>query len=1041
MSFQGDVAGIGLAELLQSIARGRREGVLTLSARGGLRSTLGLQGGVLYFLPDPDEDPAIWKDRARQAYIADLDYRIDAVRMSEIARAHRIEMVYRLLDCEGVHFRFEPGPLPEPGKETVHSDESADGARMPQVHCDGVAVEFLLLEYARIGDELGGLGGDAWIQDCWIPRFKDTGELSQDVARFAKECDGKSSVAEIADRLGQPIRQVRLTILNQLQAGTMRFSMAREILVLAQAELSKGHVSRAATRLSAWVQLFEGGPIGRGDAELLQAEWKADRFSPLLNKMPTREARILLRRLDHALDDPKAELKHWREFHRLHRHDRIAHLHRVACECRSEDEEEWTPVRELLEVAREFREKDQPQRAAAILRLAAAQQPNSTPARLDVGMGLLAAGMVDEAAPWILDVAEALVEERAAEKALTPLRALIDADPSNRDARRLWSRARSLTVRRQLIKKHSLVGFAILAALTLGAWVQISNERKQGDRLAEVANLLSTPAEAQLMLDEYFHDSDSPQVASLREAILDRRREGELEVRAAWYEGFKEAQTECTLGDALVGLDRALALPRPPNLTTIKEEWPLPTDLFNGLAARLEGELAGLGEMELDDSEQITAEDDLARTLASLTTKLEAGAAGRDTGDLRERVVEIGETLRTRDQDRATAIRERDELDLITRQNMMLASARTHRAAGSLGKALEVYEDLLDLDENGKLTRLLEDEVAELRAHHGASQRARTLALDGRHDEARDLLADEFDDPNEVALPWVLDSFPAGAVAHMPDGAVHHTPFQLESRPGERLEIRLESPGCDPHTIVAEGANDRFVWMSRRPERQWQGEGRVEAPPVASGQDQIVCDRAGNLARLSSTATPLWQRSLSSLGGLARPPVFLPEKPGHLLVLTEDGDAWLLDGSTGDLEGPWPLGSSPVEGPTAITEGVVARLRDGRSLLWERRVKPTPIEETGAPGLAAARYGSEAGLSVLRREGAAFAEHESPWSDWVVRVEDEVYRVHKVGDRDGGFAVARDGEWSYFAWEAPHARLKQGRLWISDGAGLRAFAP
>ncbi|MCA8981500.1 MAG: DUF4388 domain-containing protein [Planctomycetes bacterium] len=1041
MSFQGDVAGIGLAELLQSIARGRREGVLTLSARGGLKSTLGLQGGVLYFLPEPDEDPKVWKDRARQAYIADHDVRIDAVRMAEIARAHRIEMVYKLLDAEGVHFRFDTGPLPDPGKETAHSDDSADSARMPQVHCEGIAVEFLLLEYARISDEAQSLGGDAWVSSHWIPRFKDAGELGKDIARFAKQCDGKSSIAEIADRLAWPIRQVRLTVLGQLQAGTMRFSMAREILVLAQSELSKGHITRAASRLSAWVQLFEGGPLGRGDAELLEAEWKADRFSPLLNRMPTREARLLLRRLDHALGDPALALKHWREFHRLHKHDHIAHVHRIACEFRCGDEEELTPVRELLDVARGFREHNQPRRAAAVLRLAAAQQPSSTPARLDVGMGMLAAGMPEEATPWILDVAEALIEDHAAEKALAPLRALIDADPGNREARRLWSRARSLTVRRQLIKKHSLVGFAILMALSLGAWVQIRNERTYGDRLAEVSNLLPTPAEAQMLLDEYFPDDNSPQVSALRDAILDRRREGEIAHRAAWYDQYKEAQTECTLGDAQVGLERALALPSPPRLTTIKEPWPLPSDLYNGLAARLENDLHSLGELELDDAEQIAEEDELSRTLVALTTKLTAVASGRDTGDLKERVVEIGDTLRKRDTDRAVAIKERTELDLITRQNMMLASARTHRAAGSLDKALKVYEDLLAIDESGKLARLLDDEVSEVRTNHETLQTARALAKEGRHAEARARLAKDFKDPEKVALPWVLDSFPAGAIAHMPDGAVHHTPFQLESRPGERLEIRIESPGCEPSTIVTEGSADRFVWLSRTPERRWQGEGRVEAPPVAAGQDQIVCDRAGHIARLSSEGDTLWDRRLSSLGGLARSPVFLPKKPGHLLLLTEDGEAWILDGATGDLEGPWPLGSGPVEGPTATSDGVVARLRDGRFLLWERRLKPTPLEENGAAGLAAARFGSEAGLSVLRRDGASYATHESPWCDWTVSVEDEVYRVHPKDDPESGFAVLRQGEWSFLAWEAPHARLKGGRLWISDENGLRAFTP
>ena len=75
MSFQGDVGGIGLAELLQSLTRGRREGVLRLTTPCGLVSTVGLSQGMVYFLPEEAEDPQIWKDRARQAWIHNQDYR------------------------------------------------------------------------------------------------------------------------------------------------------------------------------------------------------------------------------------------------------------------------------------------------------------------------------------------------------------------------------------------------------------------------------------------------------------------------------------------------------------------------------------------------------------------------------------------------------------------------------------------------------------------------------------------------------------------------------------------------------------------------------------------------------------------------------------------------------------------------------------------------------------------------------------------------------------------------------------------------------
>ena len=60
MSFQGDVRGIGLAELLQGLARGRKEGVLSLTSNGGVHCYLGLEEGKLVLLPEPDEDPERW---------------------------------------------------------------------------------------------------------------------------------------------------------------------------------------------------------------------------------------------------------------------------------------------------------------------------------------------------------------------------------------------------------------------------------------------------------------------------------------------------------------------------------------------------------------------------------------------------------------------------------------------------------------------------------------------------------------------------------------------------------------------------------------------------------------------------------------------------------------------------------------------------------------------------------------------------------------------------------------------------------------------
>src|SRR6187200_3298076 len=103
MSFQGDVGGIGLADLLQSLVRGR-DGVVTLSGRAPLRSTVGILSGQIHLLPEQDEDAEIWRNRVRQAWIGDPDFRVDSLRMEDLARAQRIETIYNLLDSDLIHF-------------------------------------------------------------------------------------------------------------------------------------------------------------------------------------------------------------------------------------------------------------------------------------------------------------------------------------------------------------------------------------------------------------------------------------------------------------------------------------------------------------------------------------------------------------------------------------------------------------------------------------------------------------------------------------------------------------------------------------------------------------------------------------------------------------------------------------------------------------------------------------------------------------------------------------------------------------------------
>jgi tetratricopeptide (TPR) repeat protein len=816
---------------------------------------------------------------------------------------------------------------------------------------------------------------------------------------------------------------------------------------MALEETQCGMPGRAGSRLRAWLVCAPFGPMPMGEAQLLQKEWAAGRLQSVLRELSTPELRVFLRRFDCALGMPLLALDHWNEVARVRRDDRITQVRLVHLQAIASPDPNVPVMRDLLAMAHAFLDVQRKFAAAAILNIAAARQPDSTNVKLELGTLMLSANLGLEAGPWIIEAATTLLEEKNAEKALPALRDYVAIDPANREARRLLARARTHAVQHTLVKRNSLIVVAVLLALAVGAVVQFRSQRKFDEKLESVNAHLDDPHEALRLLDTLFQPDDG-RVAELRRTLVEKRKILDQAGRTAWMDRYREAQIECTLGDPVLGLRRTFEMPPPPTFGEGEEPLPLLNDLFNSLAARIEAQFGELGDKVDEAPAQLKGEARLAMLMEELQDVLTDSSARPEAGEFKKRIDAFVTRLKERVEVRRTERAARAKKDNLAQQDMLIGAARAHANAGDYERSLQLFKELLTKDDTGKLAGLLTGEMNLVREKGQAVTRALELARAGRQEEAYNLLKRVLgeEDANTRELPWKVESCPTGARVKFADGTERVTPFTVQSTWFERLEFVIEHPGFEPAKAVVEHPADQMLLLSRVPERSWRPGGRIEALPVKVGEDHVVCDRNGHVARLSKNSAAVWDHDLRSLGGVAHSPVFLSQAPGRLLVVTEDGDAWIIDANTGTLEGPWSYGKPLASGPEIVGDTARARFRDGAVFEWTNRLKPEAVSSptptnTNESLEDDSDSSTTAGLSVLRRRSSSNTKLQSPWTDLEVEVGAVMITVRSTSDDKTVLMAARDGDWTYVAWEAPHARAPRGRLWVSDGRGLRSFLP
>jgi tetratricopeptide (TPR) repeat protein len=1053
MALQGDIAGIALAELLQSLARSEPEGVLELTAPR-LTARLGIREGLLYLLPAREETSDLWRQRVRRAWPEGLPATVELQRVGTVARAARLESLYELLETRTVHFTFSPDPL-----ATVTDFALAGLPRSdlgPTGHGAGLAPGALLLEHARLSD-LGANAGHE-IERHFVP-VAPSGDAAPDELRaFVSQCSGGCTIGELADRLGMTLRNAQIQALAASSAGCVEFLPPPRLLEIALEELAAGHVGRAAARFLGWLSAVPPGWIAPGEAALLESEWRNGRLANVLREIEPRAARGLLRRLDHAGADPATACARWSQLRDQRRSDAIAALHAAALRIALPVDPKADPeafaaeragsVAKLVRLACGMRDQGLSGRAIRLLRLAASSQPEKLATRLELGQRLLELGAAQEGAALVIEGAKALMERGEHEAALPHLRALLKQLPEERDAQGLLISARAQLVRRRRRKANTLIGAGALLALALTGVVSWQSNVRTARELEEIAAMAADPEAALSRLATRFGDSDAENVVALRTQLAHALRDSQVARRQAWLDVFEEARLECRTGDPRLALERMRDLPAHPELGASLGSWPEPLELVEELILRLETEAAAFGADPDLSAEALRAEGRFIALLADVERAC-TDDPGAELSSFRYRLTALIDSVEARRTRRAEERQRLLAATLQAEQDMLLASARTKAEAGELELALACYERLLAGPDGRELAAALQREVDAVRAHAESLAAALELAERGRHAEALERLVAGCSDPSEHMLPWRVETTPSGVRARLADGTTRVAPFTLQSAPGELVALSFEHAGYETLRVDVESPADLAVVLARAPEWSWGGDSRVEAVPVPVGEDHVLADRHGRLARVSRAGAVRWKVDLATLAGVARTPIFLPSRPGKLLVIAEDGKCWTVDVGNGAVDGPWESGAPPTQGMVVTRSGIGARFTNGNVAIWSSDLVPEVFEAERLTTIGAEYVASDSkasgnpgSLSVLRLSAASARELASPWTGAVARVERELIEVSDSRAAGAwGFRVRTAGAVAFVAWEAPNVMIPHGKLWVSDDLGLRCLLP
>jgi hypothetical protein len=244
-------------------------------------------------------------------------------------------------------------------------------------------------------------------------------------------------------------------------------------------------------------------------------------------------------------------------------------------------------------------------------------------------------------------------------------------------------------------------------------------------------------------------------------------------------------------------------------------------------------------------------------------------------------------------------------------------AAQEHERNYDFAQALAAYRDLEQQPSNTEDLRAhFRDRVARnamivrlLESLHAATSKG-DFATAQQH--LRALRRAHPDVPFErlVRLPLHIQSAPAGALVRCNGQEVGHTPMVLARRPADAIELELLLDGFRriSRTISGDDTQEWAPWLELEPQRTWSLGKALASRPTAAGSMHLFVDRSGAVEAWTLDATRRWRAPTGDLSGLLMRPLVHGR---HVLVASLDGDLRAYELESGALA--WSRPDLPCE--------------------------------------------------------------------------------------------------------------------------------